>query len=117
MHCVQRLDNDHYMPVIAGSCGRFVHPDFDRGCTVREMARLLGWPEWMVPVGPDPWSQIGKGIVPSVGTWLAEQVDRALDGYWGDTDWESKYDDKLGEWTGRVFSNDPIKPPEKVSDC
>lgn len=116
MHSLCRLEEDNYMPVISGSAGRFVHPKLNRPITLNEMALLMGWPEGVVPKGPNPVGQIGKGIVPAVGTWLAEQVKLYLADYWGKEDWETTYDDKKGEWVGRDFTGHPVAPPEKVID-
>jgi site-specific DNA-cytosine methylase len=107
MHCIQRLHPDKFMPVISGSAGRFVHPDHDRPITVRECAKLMGWGD-IVPCGPNPIGQIGKGICPEVGKWLAEQVMLYLDDHWKD-DWESSYDDKTGRWNGDYFSDRPVE--------
>lgn len=116
LHAICRLTPHRAMPVISGSSARYIHPYEDRGITVRECARLMGWPSDIVPVGPTPYYQIGKGIVPAVGEWLAEQVVAYLDDEWGSEDWESSYDNKEGRWVGRHFENDPIKPVEKVFD-
>lgn len=114
LHSLHRLHPLTKMPVISGSAARYVHPMLDRCITVRECARLMGWPKEIVPIGYSPFGQIGKGIVPAVGTWLAEQVVAYLDNEWGDADWESSYDEENGMWVGNRFEDDPIKPVEKV---
>ena len=59
----------------------------------------MGWD--MAPVGKNPIAEIAKGVVPAVGQWLAEQAELYLDDAWGDEDWESRYDNREGEWVGR----------------
>lgn len=116
MHCLHRLDPEYYCPVISGSAGRFLHPTLDRSITVREAARLMGWPADVVPIGDNPYGQIGKGVCPEVGTWLAQQALHYLNNDWGQDDWESSYDDRRGEWNGTDYTGHEIKPPEKTFD-
>jgi len=116
MHCIKRLNGDDFMPVISGSAGRYIHPILDRTLTLRELSLLMGWPSGITPVGDDPIGQIGKGICPEIGTWLAEQALLYVDDAWGKEDWESSYCDKTGHWVGHDYSNDKIKPPEKMFD-
>jgi site-specific DNA-cytosine methylase len=98
LHCPTRLNWLARCPTLHGSCGRFIHPEHDRACTVMELARLMGWPE--APRGKLPFAQIAKGIVPAVGEWLAQQAESYLDNAWGSEDWESSYDARTGEWVG-----------------
>jgi len=74
MHCIRRLDPDGACPTLTGSCFQNVHPEQNRTLTIRELARLMGWPSQYTPVGPKPFHEIGKGIVPAIGEWLAKQV-------------------------------------------
>lgn len=99
MHCICRLSWLYRHPTLSSSCTRFIHPDLHRPLTVGELARAMGWGD-DIPVGKNPGAQIAKGVVPSVGTWLAEQVDMYLDDAWGDEDWESSYDDGESMWVG-----------------
>lgn len=99
LHSLCRLKADGYMPVISGSSQRYVHPFEDRTITVRECARLMGWD--IAPKGPNPFGQIGKGVCPEIGVWLAEQAKLWHEDHWGDEDWESSYCDKTGMWVGR----------------
>lgn len=110
MHSVYRLDKDGFCPVISSSAGRLIHPTLDRPCTVRELALLMGWPEGITPIGEKPIDQIGKGIVPAVGRWLAEQVQLYMNDHWGSEDWESSYSKATGQWHG----NDCYGAPEKT---
>jgi len=111
LHSAHRLIPEHTMPVISSSSFRFVHPIEDRTLTLRELARLMGWPPSITPVGDHPIGQIGKGVVPAVGTWLAEQCLMYLDDAWGGEDWESSYCSKRNEWVGKWLKEDQ---PEKT---
>lgn len=98
LHCPFRLGWFRPSPTLSSSSRMLVHPEAHRPVTVGELARIMGWD--YIPRGPMPVGQIAKGIVPAIGTWLAEQVRRCLDGEWGDDDYESTYDPNLGEWVG-----------------
>lgn len=100
MHCIQRIRYDWYTPTIHSSAARFIHPELNRPLSVRELAALMGWPKDVFPKGPNPVGQIAKGVVPSAGRWLAEQVQLYLNDEWGSEDWESKYNHTRGEWVG-----------------
>jgi len=99
MHVVTRLGWLRPFPTIHSSACRFIHPEFDRPCTVGEIASAMGWGD-LIPRGPRPVAQLAKGVVPAVGRWLAEQVVAYLDDEWGDQDWESSYDANRGCWVG-----------------
>ena len=114
MHSIVRLNDESYCPVIAGTASRFIHPTLDRPCTIRELSALMGWPLDTTPIGENPIGQLGKGIVPDVGIWLAQQAQLYLDDYWGDQDWDCQYDDQKGEWVGTDYTGHQVKPPEKV---
>lgn len=111
LHCIKRVQWLRPSPTLYSSCSRLIHPDLDRPITVGEAATIMGW-EGRVPVGPVPFAQIAKGVVPQVGTWLAEQAKAYLENAWGDEDWESSYDANLGEWVG----SDVHGAREKVID-
>lgn len=100
MHSLMRVRGDGFMPVISSSASRFVHPTLDRTLTLRELSLLMGWPEGVTPLGEMPIGQIGKGIVPAVGTWLAEQAKLYLEDSWGGEDWESSYYKSTQQWHG-----------------
>lgn len=99
LHCLMRLNEDSYMPVLAGNCHRHVHPTLPRSITLREASKLMGWRDGIVPLGPDPFAQLGKGICPEVGEWLAEQVVACLDGS-RDYDHHLSYNPHDGIWEG-----------------
>lgn len=93
MHCPYRLSYDAPAPTLWGSC-QFVHPVLHRLLTIRELSCIMGWD--YTPVGPNPIGQIAKGIVPAIGTWLAEQARAYLDDEWGTDDFASRYDARAG---------------------
>lgn len=64
------------------SCGRFVHPDQDRGLSVREAALLQGFPSDFYFEGPfdDKYKQIGNAVSPIFSTALAGHVLTMLAG-------------------------------------
>lgn len=64
------------------SCGRFVHPEQDRGLTVREAALLQGFPSDFMFEGPfdDKFKQIGNAVSPIFSQALAEHLDAVWDG-------------------------------------
>lgn len=64
------------------SCGRFVHPEQDRGLSVREAALLQGFPEDFYFEGPfdDKYKQIGNAVSPIFSTRLAGHVLTMLAG-------------------------------------
>lgn len=105
MHSLMRLDPQRFMPVITGNGFRFIHPTQHRSLTVGELCRLMGWPRGIVPRGPNPGAEIGKGICPEVGTWLARQVDHYMNNDWGAEDWASTYDARRGAWVGEESMN------------
>lgn len=86
-------------PTLHSSCVRFIHPWHHRPLTVRELCKVMGWPITK-PEGPNPAAQIAKGIVPTVGTWLAQQAALCIEGAWGQEDWQSSYNARTGEWVG-----------------
>lgn len=62
------------------SCGRFVHPEQDRGLSVREAALLQGFPDWVQFEGPfdDKFKQIGNAVSPLFAKALAEHIASEL---------------------------------------
>lgn len=64
------------------SCGRFVHPEQDRGLSVREAALLQGFPPDFVFTGPfdDKFKQVGNAVSPIFSSWLAGHVLALLEG-------------------------------------
>jgi DNA (cytosine-5)-methyltransferase 1 len=58
------------------SCGRFVHPEQDRGLSVREAGLLQGFPEDAFFVGPfdDKFKQIGNAVSPQFAQFIAEHL-------------------------------------------
>lgn len=64
------------------SCGRFVHPEQDRGLSVREAALLQGFPPDFYFEGPfdDKFKQVGNAVSPIFSTALAGHVLSMLAG-------------------------------------
>ena len=64
------------------SCGRFTHPDQDRGLTTREAALLQGFPADYVFEGPfdDGFKQVGNAVSPLVARHLGEFIASRLVG-------------------------------------
>lgn len=117
MHSLYRLPKDGPCPVISSSAGRFIHPTLDRPCTLRELSALMGWPPDVRLQGDNPIGQIGKGIVPAVGTWLAQQAKLYMEDHWGSEDWESSYDPNSGLWHGSDRHGYPEKTFELTRYC
>lgn len=59
------------------SCGRYTHPEQDRGLSVREAALLQGFPDDFMFEGPfdDKFKQIGNAVSPTFARALAEHID------------------------------------------
>ena len=64
------------------SCGRFVHPEQNRGLTTREAALLQGFPPDYVFEGPfdDGFKQVGNAVSPRVAGHLGEFIAANLSG-------------------------------------
>ena len=64
------------------SCGRFAHPEQDRGLTTREAALLQGFPSDYVFAGPfdDGFKQVGNAVSPLVAQRLGEFLAAKLVG-------------------------------------
>jgi len=58
------------------SCGRFTHPEQDRGLTTREAALLQGFPPGYIFSGPfdDGFKQVGNAVSPFVARQLGEFI-------------------------------------------
>jgi DNA (cytosine-5)-methyltransferase 1 len=55
-----------------------LHPTEDRGLSIRELATLCGYPTTYEFTGNEIVRQIGRGVCPPVGEYLARQVARAV---------------------------------------
>ena len=60
------------------SCGRFAHPEQNRGLSVREAALLQGFPPDFQFVGPfdDKFKQVGNAVPPLIAKFVAEHMYR-----------------------------------------
>jgi DNA (cytosine-5)-methyltransferase 1 len=58
------------------SCGRFAHPEQNRGLSIREAALLQGFPETFMCEGPfdDKFKQIGNAVPPLAAKYFAEHM-------------------------------------------
>lgn len=86
------------------SCGRFVHPDQNRGLSVREAALLQGFPSDFYFEGPfdDKYKQIGNAVSPIFSTRLAGHVLSMLAGQnHGDVD-EAIKEPTFGSYSGMI---------------
>lgn len=83
------------------SCGRFAHPEQNRGLSIREAALLQGFPPDYVFEGPfdDKYKQIGNAFPPLVATQFAEFIAAKLLGRPAGAD---SYDDGSLEVTGPI---------------
>ena len=75
-----RLDPSKPAPTVLG-CSRFIHPYEDRFLTVREQARLMGFPDQFVFYGgrEEQYNQIGEAVPVPLSRAIAEYVARLLD--------------------------------------
>ena len=66
--------------VYSPSKGRFIHPEEDRGITMREAARLQGFPDWFTFEGPRRAvaCQIGNALPPPMARRIAKSLIRSL---------------------------------------
>lgn len=76
-----RLHPHRPAPTVMGS-SRFIHPYEDRLLTVREQARLMGFPDHHVFLGSRDaqYNQVGEAVPPPLAKAIAEEVARALGG-------------------------------------
>lgn len=72
----RRLDPDKVSPVIMSSSTKFIHPWENRTLTVRESASIMGYPTDFQFFGSENkcLDQVGKSIVPQVGTHILSQI-------------------------------------------
>ena len=85
------------------SCGRFTHPEQNRGLSVREAALLQGFPKGFIFEGPfdDKYKQIGNAVSPIFSTCLAGHVLTMLAGMnRGDKD--EKLKPSFGSYSGKI---------------
>lgn len=77
----RRLFIDKPAGTIASHSSRFVHPTAPRVLTVRECARLQGFPDSFVFYGPETQQldQVGKSVVPQVSTAICFYVKKQLE--------------------------------------
>jgi DNA (cytosine-5)-methyltransferase 1 len=79
----RRLEWDTPSPTVDTKFGQpryFLHPDQDRGFTVREAARIQGFPDHFAFEGSEVqrFRMIGNAVPPPVGSEIAEQVRVAI---------------------------------------
>lgn len=79
------------------SCGRFAHPQQDRGLSVREAALLQGFPESMRFEGPfdDKFKQIGNAVSPIFAQAVAEHLAREWEMDHGDPERSRGHEDPV----------------------
>ncbi|MHA1213875.1 MAG: DNA cytosine methyltransferase [Candidatus Hodarchaeales archaeon] len=70
-----RLRLDEPSPTVMGK-SRFIHPIEPRLCTVREHARLMGYPDSAQFSGPIEWkyNQVGESVPPPLSKYIAENL-------------------------------------------
>jgi DNA (cytosine-5)-methyltransferase 1 len=75
-----RLTWDDVAPTVMGS-RRFVHPEEHRVLTVREQARLMGYPDHYVFYGSkdSQYNQVGESVPPPLAYAIAAQVKKYLE--------------------------------------
>ena len=69
-----------HAPTVMGS-SRFIHPYEDRLLTVREQARLMGFPDYHVFLGGKDaqYDMVGEAVPPPLAKAIAGEVLRYLD--------------------------------------
>jgi len=77
----RRLHYDKPAWTVASSCSRFVHPTEPRTLTVRETARLMGWPDGFSFHGTtgQQLDQVGKSMVPQIPYAIAKYLKRNVE--------------------------------------
>jgi site-specific DNA-cytosine methylase len=77
----KRMDPDKPSPVIMSSSTKYIHPWENRTLTVRESASLMGYPLDFQFFGSENkcLDQVGKGIVPQVGSFIIKQAKEYLE--------------------------------------
>mgnify|MGYP000456882672 CR=1 FL=1 len=75
-----RLNPNTIAPTVQGS-SRFIHPYENRFLTVREQARLMGFPDMFVFYGgrDEQYNQVGEAVPVTLAKAVAEEVARKLD--------------------------------------
>lgn len=74
-----RLDPGDWAPTVMGS-SRFIHPFEDRLLTVREQARLMGFPDDHVFIGgrDSQFNQVGEAVPPPLARAIALEISKIL---------------------------------------
>jgi DNA (cytosine-5)-methyltransferase 1 len=105
-HTLRRLTPDGQADVVLG-LPRHIHPVEDRVLTVRELCRLMGYPDdfqFLDKHQANRCRTMGKSVCPPVGEWLAGEVAAHLRG-----ERDVSYVDERVFWC----ASDPMKlPPE-----
>ncbi|MCE4604549.1 MAG: DNA cytosine methyltransferase [Aeropyrum sp.] len=75
-----RLDPHRHAPTVMGT-SRFVHPFQDRLLTVREQARLMGFPDYHVFLGSRDaqYNMVGEAVPPPLASAIAEYLASLLE--------------------------------------
>jgi DNA (cytosine-5)-methyltransferase 1 len=78
-----RLHPKRLAPTVMGG-SRFIHPYENRLLTVREQARLMGFPDTHIFYGSreEQYNQIGEAVPPTLSRAIAKQIKRVLDEGW-----------------------------------
>ena len=76
-----RLNPYEHAPTVMGT-SKFIHPFEDRLLTVREQARLMGFPDYHVFLGGrnTQYDQVGEAVPPPLAKAIAEELLRILGG-------------------------------------
>jgi DNA (cytosine-5)-methyltransferase 1 len=69
--------------------GEYTHPEQDRTITIREAARLQGFPDSFVFHGPrtSQYEQVGNAVPTQLAEAIASEIRRCLDGQFGERLW------------------------------
>lgn len=97
------------------SCGRFAHPEQDRGLSVREAALLQGFPEDFYFEGPfdDKYKQIGNAVSPIFSTRLAGHVLTMLAGQNFGTEIEAINSPSFRSYSGMIAHSNKKRAADK----
>ena len=79
----RRLSFDHPAPAVDTRFGEpryFIHPVEHRGLSVREAARIQGFPDAFTFHGTrqQQYRLVGNAVPPPIGRWLAQQIKERL---------------------------------------
>jgi len=79
----RRLSYDHPAPAVDTRFGEpryFIHPEEHRGLSVREAARIQGFPDDFTFHGTrqQQYRLVGNAVPPPIGRWLAQQIKETL---------------------------------------